>query len=982
MSQMQQDFQGGCKSGCPGHPLPWKSETFWSTYPFHLHDADSKYNPGYSFLSLSPPIIQSVKCLRTSPSPGTPCRWCSILHHDVGAVQDRADLPYGKVRIEQLLNHEQLLEKVVKLKDQVNELYLDTVNLKRSVTATRDTIATYKTIFDFLGTHTVPGLHRVFPNASKFGWGPDKLFEQLQTGSRNEYTPRNYTQYEIDLTILLYELGGGSAVHAMHNSIFALPCRNTIEPYRQQHRPQPCLIGINVVTISSNISTMFGPHKEKGGASRQASIKKCGHTLMFDETALHPSVEYMPTTDEMAGFCLEHVSELETLLVGKDTRTVEAAVTAVKDGKVHIAQEATVGAIAHLSRNDYGAKPIFVGPTCKKGDWRGMLEVLQSALEAWTNSPDGAAKHGDIITVSEILPGNPLYSLICDLAGLCTLILKGVCVNRDMLVLWFERLVNHDWSEGSIESLLHPKDAQNVSRAVQLLLCVAEIQTIPKDDLDPSEEAEFEALCLLGEVFKFLLRPFITPTLSLSEQITSLVTFAHLSCSLFLQNGTSFMSNQLYGDLQATVKAAIMTVAQTQTLDPLLDVLICLLGDNPVEILFGRTRMKGGHNPSCGFTEFLTRLGSSMNMDTVYDHHPELEKTPRRLKLVRGRDADHVGPKQWRGEISAGSCDLKACWEAGVVAAESILRKHSVSEPKSFAEHFSRPNVDLLRPFGGKYPALSAENDRSLANTSPPTDASSVDMSINPVSQFDYQAALDKAQSIATSLEPHSVFASIDSDGHLCHKKAIVRTYFDVTQNIHSSHDRLQRVRGFTIGGKTWEREDVDGATVSNLTHFLFGDLFATFLCYNGTHLGLALGRTTLIKRGLPGSKSPSLSAIPLAELNLPTSPWTICGQILSLLPLKTDGLIEPLALDDRREVNISESEYIQQVIGSNSERDKTWIFPNKALLSAWMRLKDRIESDSTLHDKLPVFAAVNDGCFPYHAAPAEGRIIQCMAPQ
>ncbi|KAK6988259.1 hypothetical protein R3P38DRAFT_3444360, partial [Favolaschia claudopus] len=449
-------------------------------------------------------------------------------------------------------------------------------------------------------------------------------------------------------------------------------------------------------------------------------------------------------------------------------------------------------------------------------------------------------------------------------------------------------------------------------------------------------------------------------------------------------------------------------------LDPLLDVLICLLGDNPVEILFGRTRMKGGHNPSCGFTEFLTRVGSSMNinMDTVYDHHPELEKAPRRLKLVRGRDADHVGPKQWRGEISAGSCDLKQCWEAGVRTAESILRKHSVSEPKSFAEHFSRPNVDLLRPFGGKYPALSAENDRFLASTSP-TDPSSIDMSINPVSQFDYQAALDKAQSVATSSEPHSVFASIDSDGRVCHKKTIVRTYFDMTQNIHSSHDRLQRVRGFTIGGKTWEREDVDGSTVSPLTHFMFGDLFATFLCYNGTHLGLALGRTTLIKRGLPGSKSPSMSAIPLAEINLPTSPWTICGQILSLIPLETDGsewvwdgkfvsllpkkkgksttgninvpqmrnlqfsvssrLIEPIALDDRREVNLSDAEYIQQVVGSNSEREKTWIFPNKTLLSAWMRLKDRIENDSTLHDKLPVFAAVGDGSFPYLAAPAEG---------
>lgn len=100
----------------------------------------------------------------------------------------------------------------------------------------------------------------------------------------------------------------------------------------------------------------------------------------------------------------------------------------------------------------------------------------------------------------------------------------------------------------------------------------------------------------------------------------------------------------------------------------------------------------------------------------------------------------------------------------------------------------------------------------------------------------------------------------------------------------------FQRIRGFTIGGKTWEREETDAETTSSSTHFKLMDLFATFICYNGTHLGLALAKSTLIKRGLPGSKSPSISAIPVAEMSLPSSPYTVCGQILSLLHLKKDG--------------------------------------------------------------------------------------------
>lgn len=63
-------------------------------------------------------------------------------------------------------------------------------------------------------------------------------------------------------------------------------------------------------------------------------------------------------------------------------------------------------------------------------------------------------------------------------------------------------------------------------------------------------------------------------------------------------------------------------------------------------------------------------------------------------------------------------------------------------------------------------------------------------------------------------------------------------------------------------------------------------------ICYNGTHLGLgmAMAKCTLIKRGPPNSKSPSISAIPPAELALPSSPYTVSGQIFSLDPISGDA--------------------------------------------------------------------------------------------
>ncbi|KAF8157541.1 hypothetical protein K438DRAFT_2074070 [Mycena galopus ATCC 62051] len=985
---------------CPGLRLPWALDTFWAKYPFQVHDPHSKYYPGYYFTTMSPPFIRSDRCLGSSKSAGTPCTWCASAAHDVEALRDRAEELFSYVRVEERYNHEQSLEKVAQLKEQVNDLKLETVNLKRSLASAREDVAEFHEIFQSLGTHSVPGLHRMFSNALMQKWGAKKFLEMITAAYLGDYTPRSYSQYDIDLAILLYEFGGASAVYARNHSIFALPSLSTLQPYRRQHRPKPCLDHVNVLTISENISTMFGPHDEKGGKACEAPTKICGHALMFDEIAIDPKVDYMSATDEMAGFCLEHVSALETLVIGKDTKTVDAAVAAVKEGKVHVAHEATVGAISHLSRHDYGAKPVFITPSCKKGGWQGMLETMQSTLEAWKHSPDGEAKHGPVLTVasdgdharrvalfmlcmhSEVVEGNPLYPLICNLLGfnrrvgkdnivmemdyrhefkrLCTLLCsamgmlaKNVCVNRDLLVRWFERLTNHDWSEHGIENLLHPTDPQNVSRAIQLLLCIVEIRTIDKTDLDPTEEAEYEALCLLGEVFEALLQPFINPQLSLSQQITSLVTFAHLACGLYIQNSTSFMSNQLYGDLHTMIKAAIIVTTKTQLLDPLLDVLICLLGDNPVETLFGRSRMCGGHAPHCSISELLTRFTSAMNLDNVFRHHPELERSPRRLKLVRGRDNDHVSPTQWNGETAAGSCDIEQCYNLGIDAAE-----------------------DLQWPFGGKYPALSSEIDRSMVNTSP-SDVSDPDSSVNPVFEynFDGRMALDKAQRAVTSDNPHSIFAVIES-GQQYPKTSIVRVWFQAHSN-HSSHDRIQRVRCFSVGGKTWHREETGSEPVFSLSHFQLGDLFASFVCYNGTHVGLALAKTTLIKRGPPGGKSPSISAIPIAELTLPASPFTICGQIFSLLPLKKDGSewvwdgkfvslsvkkkgksgaddidvsrLRILQLsNDRRDVFISELESAdtENLIDFNSERAKTWVFSQEFILAAWYRLKERIEKD------------------------------------
>lgn len=83
---------------------------------------------------------------------------------------------------------------------------------------------------------------------------------------------------------------------------------------------------------------------------------------------------------------------------------------------------------------------------------------------------------------------------------------------------------------------------------------------------------------------------------------------------------------------------------------------------------------------------------------------------------------------------------------------------------------------------------------------------------------------------------------------------------------------------------------------------------------------------------------------------------------------------------NDRRDVLVTELESAENGIKFQTERERTWVFPREFILAAWHRLRGRIEADSTLHDKIPVFSGVHDGMFPYQAAPTESEPFYCLS--
>lgn len=217
---------------------------------------------------------------------------------------------FEHIAINDDLNLVQLRSKLAVTKEKVNSLKVQVrrftysklkeinqkVHSSEFLTSARERLSDFTELFQFLCNNSVPALHRVLANAGKDGWGTKELLTQCRLAAEGKYVAENYSQYEINLSILLYELGGGGAVYAMNHSIFALPSRNTIQLYRRQHKLAPSVNGLRFTDISSNISALFGPRARRD-AKKSYAVSPVPvpvatlhlHTLSFDELAPEPS---------------------------------------------------------------------------------------------------------------------------------------------------------------------------------------------------------------------------------------------------------------------------------------------------------------------------------------------------------------------------------------------------------------------------------------------------------------------------------------------------------------------------------------------------------------------------------------------------------------------------------------------------------------------------------------------------------------------
>ncbi|KAF7288464.1 hypothetical protein HMN09_01388500 [Mycena chlorophos] len=208
--------------------------------------------------------------------------------------------------------------------------------------------------------------------------------------------------------------------------------------------------------------------------------------------------------------------------------------------------------------------------------------------------------------------------------------------------------------------------------------------------------------------------------------------------------------------------------------------------------------MLGGHHPNCGLAEFCTRGRSAMNLDAIFRQNPHLERHPGGLNIFRMQHFDRLGPSQGKAMLEPGSCDLEYCWSVGIAMAEEALARFNASPPVPFHELFQRPDTDLLRPLGSKYPSVASGGDRSFGEdeTSETTHAN-IPAYTNPYA--DLFTAEIVAREAPKSTQPCSAFARVDNTSERrVHKSWALRILFDMYIDLLEARDRLLRVRGFS----------------------------------------------------------------------------------------------------------------------------------------------------------------------------------------
>ncbi|KAH9009043.1 hypothetical protein EDB85DRAFT_1903531 [Lactarius pseudohatsudake] len=472
--------------------------------------------------------------------------------------------------------------------------------------------------------------------------------------------------------------------------------------------------------------------------------------LMLDELAVEKRVRWDDTHNKFQGTCREHNQQIPLDFTSE--RELDILCSAIENDEVHLASEATVAAIGVLSSEprECAVRPILFSGTCKKETSEQHAQVIKMVLATCNRqkrqnnatyrtvciASDGEAKRGDVLVIqtmtSELSMDSPIYALLRPLEFLNLLVgpdditvdkdfkhiikcqqnvfmrnkgveILGFCITPSILR---SQLEYNGVSGHQLRSLLNPNDKQDVVLAYSLL---KEIWSLPPPpaSCNPAFALARRALNIYGEFVQHLMLPYVCVDQNLDEQLIHLSAAAHVTFLLYCHNSAStrFMPRQSYLDIVLIVKNAYFCVAKMKVDNPAANFYLISLGTDRLETFFGLIRTAVGTDANVDMLQLGSRASGLTEVAAILAEHPEWDYGTRRLSLpVFSKDtweftskADHINPRDWRGNVSVANVNLHTCWLLGRKQAENLIPD---AEAILGTLSCSIPPIDMLSPFG------------------------------------------------------------------------------------------------------------------------------------------------------------------------------------------------------------------------------------------------------------------------------------------
>ncbi|GJE96106.1 hypothetical protein PsYK624_122990 [Phanerochaete sordida] len=805
--------------------------------------------------------LQSKLCTGYATPAEPTCSFCKALHINalVQGIRERNEHGAHEKTNWAYLTLSHCFDAMSRKNQQLDGFRLSTLNLARSALRRARQMTGWKRVALKVAQDDTPGVQKALSIAVKIGYGFRGVLHMLDRAAQHIYKPKSYAEADFHRSYLIWKLGGAAAAKVAHRAL-GLP---SIDTTRRHVATKPVRASASFPIDSEmleNLNAAFRDLPIPTGAV-------LGLSIPVDEIKVQSRLRWEAATNLIHGLCREHVGDC--VLEFKTMAQADYILSQLQAGNIHFASEATVIAACILTGDSslYAARPFVVSGTCKHEQYPEHARLLKMAIHAVSTAPelspslrlyclatDGESRRCrallDIAYITPLAASSPIFPLLSPLS-----LFNTICGEDDITIDFdykhcFKRLRNtllrskglqingvsvtsavlhHHIVEGGTAStstaavLLSPNDKQDVTLAYRLLYALVRLK--PLDEQGPLLSASARrTLCLLGELYGFLLDAYTDVRMSLQQQLTNLSAGAHILLALYALDRGNFLPVQLFHDLIWQIKTVFLCVCKAKIDNPDGQFFIILLGTDSLEDVFGKVRSMIGTDSNADVLQLTNRVDGAVQCVRISAIYPEYIGEARRLQLKPLReeddtrsssDVDHISPRSWKGDVFVANVVPLTAWQQGRVWADGSLQRAEIASP--FRAMEDGDGFDMLCPFGGNRPVLihgslasgereEDEEERDIAVQQPDitaTEASSQEtapgLDVDDLAGCE-AAALDASEDASNTAggsgrsQKVSAYVHIDGSTKPRHKGAVMGVYSRPFEIIESK-DRLKRIQ-------------------------------------------------------------------------------------------------------------------------------------------------------------------------------------------